>query len=449
MRRIRIALWGLLLGLTGLWLLADTLWPQPFGYFPFRGVFVQYSGVIAMGSMAACMLLALRPVWLESALGGLDKMYRLHKWLGIAALVSSVLHWWWAKGTKWMVGWGWLERPARGAGAGAGQQADGLAAWLGTQRGLAETLGEWAFYAALILMVLALVKRFPYRLFIQTHKILAITYLVLAWHTLVLTKFAYWTQPVGWVMAVLVVGGVVAAALVLLGRVGAGRKTGGVIGGMRYFPGLQVLATTVHLEPGWPGHQAGQFAFVHVVGSPERPHPYTMASSWDPQKRDILFVTKALGDHTSTLHEVLKPGMPVMVEGPYGRFTFNHGRGRQIWIGAGIGITPFIARMKFLAQHEGQDARPIDLFHPTSDVDPQAIEKLSADSEAAGVALHLFIDKKDGRLTGERLRAMVPGWKDASVWFCGPTAFGRALRADLLAQGLEPEAFHQELFEMR
>ena len=52
-------------------------------------------------------------------------------------------------------------------------------------------------------------------------------------------------------------------------------------------------------------------------------------------------------------------------------------------------------------------------------------------------------------LSGERLRAMVPDWKDASVWFCGPTPFGRALRADLLAQGLEPEAFHQELFEMR
>lgn len=81
--------------------------------------------------------------------------------------------------------------------------------------------------------------------------------------------------------------------------------------------------------------------------------------------------------------------------------------------------------------------------------DFQAIEKLRADSQAAGVVLHLLIDKQNGRLTGERLRAMVPGWKDASVWFCGPTAFGRALRADLLAQGLEPEAFHQELFEMR
>ena len=449
MRRIRIALWGLLLGLTGLWLLADTLWPQPFGYFPFRGVFVQYSGVIAMGSMAACMLLALRPVWLESALGGLDKMYRLHKWLGIAALVSSVLHWWWAKGTKWMVGWGWLERPARGAGAGAGQQADGLAAWLGTQRGLAETLGEWAFYAALILMVLALVKRFPYRLFIQTHKILAITYLVLAWHTLVLTKFAYWTQPVGWVMAVLVVGGVVAAVLVLLGRVGAGRKTGGVIGSMRYFPGLQVLATTVHLEPGWPGHQAGQFAFVHVVGSPERPHPYTMASSWDPQKRDILFVTKALGDHTSTLHEVLKPDLPVVVEGPYGRFTFNQGRGRQIWIGGGIGITPFLARMQQMQQEPGVHHEAVDLFYTTAQEDADVLQLLNDQAAAAGVRLQVLVDRRDGYLTGERLRQQVPDWQTASVWFCGPTPFAEALRQDLMAHGLTADQFHQELFAMR
>jgi nitronate monooxygenase len=41
-------------------------------------------------------------------------MYRLHKWLGITALVAAVAHWWLAQGTKWMVGWGWLTRPARG-----------------------------------------------------------------------------------------------------------------------------------------------------------------------------------------------------------------------------------------------------------------------------------------------------------------------------------------------
>jgi predicted ferric reductase len=46
-------------------------------------------------------------------LNGLDKMYRLHKWLGIAALAAATVHWLWAQGTKWAVGWGWLTRPAQ------------------------------------------------------------------------------------------------------------------------------------------------------------------------------------------------------------------------------------------------------------------------------------------------------------------------------------------------
>src|SRR3546814_11511077 len=60
------------------------------------------------------MVLALRPRCTEHWLGGLDKMYRIHKWLGIAALVTAIVHWLWAKGPKWAVGWGWLERPSRG-----------------------------------------------------------------------------------------------------------------------------------------------------------------------------------------------------------------------------------------------------------------------------------------------------------------------------------------------
>ena len=37
----------------------------------------------------------------------------------------------------------------------------------------------------------------------------------------------------------------------------------------------------------------------------------------------------------------------------------------------------------------------------------------------------------------------------ASVWFCGPPAFGRALSRDLVAHGLAERHFHQELFQMR
>ena len=104
--------------------------------------------------------------------------------------------------------------------------------------------------------------------------------------------------------------------------------------------------------------------------------------------------------------------------------------------------------MKQLAR-EGAAPREIDLFHPTAVEDAAALDKMRGDALAAGVRLHVLVDQRDGRLSGERLRAEVPGWREASVWFCGPAGFGQALRADLVALGLPGAAFHQELFQMR
>ena len=444
MTRIKVSLLVVLLLLTALWLAADTLLPEPFTYFSFRTVFMQYSGVIGIGLMSVAMLLALRPKWPEPYLGGLDKMYRLHKWLGITALVIAVIHWWWGKGTKWMVGWGWLEKPVRKPVA--GETLGNIEGWLRSQRGFAESVGEWAFYAAVVLIVLALVKRFPYHWFVKTHKWIAVAYLALAYHSAVLTKVEYWTQPVGWLMAALLLGGTVTALLTLTGRIGTGRKVTGTIAGLIDYPALRVLETAVVLEDGWRGHAAGQFAFITSDRS-EGAHPYTIASAWNPADRRLVFITKALGDHTSRLRERLKIGMPVTVEGPYGCFNFEDAQPRQIWVGAGIGITPFIARLKQRAATP--DAKTIDLFHPTAEFDQAAIDRLTADAEAASVRLHLLVDSKDGRLNGERIRAVIPEWQSASIWFCGPPGFGQALREDFLAHGLPPERFHQELFQMR
>ena len=52
MKKITWSLWLLIGGLTGLYLLADTLWPAQGGFFAFRTVWVQYSGVLAMGMMS-------------------------------------------------------------------------------------------------------------------------------------------------------------------------------------------------------------------------------------------------------------------------------------------------------------------------------------------------------------------------------------------------------------
>ena len=51
------------------------------------------SGYLSINFMSLTMLLAMRPRWLEYPLGGLDKMYQLHKWTGILGALFAIAHW--------------------------------------------------------------------------------------------------------------------------------------------------------------------------------------------------------------------------------------------------------------------------------------------------------------------------------------------------------------------
>jgi predicted ferric reductase len=458
MQNIQRAFWVSLAVLTLLWLLAEPRFYQAATLFEWRRHMRQYTGIVAMGCMSLAMILALRPKWPEKWLGGLDKMYRLHKWLGINALIFSVLHWLWVNAPKWAVGWGLLQRPPRGSGGGGGRgraaMDNAVEAWFQGQRGLAESLGEWSFYAAVALIVLALIRYFPYHWFYKSHRLLAIAYLVLVFHSVVLLEFAYWASPIGWLTAALLVAGSGAAVVVLLGRVGARHRVSARITALEYFEGVDALEISV-AAPDWPGHKAGQFAFA-TSDPNEGAHPYTIASAWDPRRPQLTVIIKGLGDHTRRLRDRLRVGQGLTIEGPYGRFTFDDGRSRQIWVGAGIGITPFISRLDRMRARidAGERNAPagsrVDLFHSTADVDHDALGRLAADARAADVRLHLLIDARDGLLTGQRIRQEVPEWRDASIWFCGPTGFADALRRDFAAHGFPVrERFHHELFQMR
>lgn len=450
MRPIKLTLLGVIILVSGLWLLANMGALQSPTLFAVRPAALQYSGVIAITAMSIAMMLALRPRWPERRLGGLDKMYRLHKWLGITALVVAIVHWLWVEGPRWAVKLGVIERPARGPRPPA---ANPVEAYFASLRGTAESLGEWAFYAAVVLIALALIRAFPYRLFYQTHRLLALAYLVLAFHAVVLLRFDNWMTPLGWTMALLLTGGVFSAVVVLLRRVGAARQVKGRIAELIPYPGVRALESVIDVPSGWPGHRPGQFAFAMSDPS-EGAHPYTIASGWDPARPRITFITKELGDHTRRLRDKLRVGHEVRIEGPYGCFTFDDDCPHQIWVGGGIGITPFVARMKHMALcgdapdwPAGQTAH---LFHTTRDVDETALAKLADDARAAEVRLHVLVSGRDGHLTGARIRQAVPQWRDASLWFCGPAGFGEALRRDFAAAGFPvQQRFHQELFEMR
>lgn len=442
MKNIRLALAVLLLSLLLLWALADPMFGTDPDLLLVRNGVVVGSGVLAIGMMAAALLLAARPAWAEPWLGGLDKMYRLHRWLGIGVVLATVLHWLAVQAPGWAVSAGLWVRPPRGP----RPEADNawLAAWQ-QLRGPAETLGEWTFYATLVLLALALTRRFPYHLFFKTHRLLAVVYGLLVLHAVLLLPLPAWREPLGPLLLLWMAAGLVAAGQVLARRVGRSRRAVAQVDSVVQHPASHVVELGVRLHSRWRGHRAGQFAFV-TFDRTEGPHPFTITSAWRNDGA-MHFLVKALGDYTRRLPGLVQVGDLVQVEGPYGLFNFDSTRARQVWVGGGIGITPFIARLQQLAAWP--DGRPVDLFYSTSLLDAAGVAALRTDALAAGVTLHVLVDGQDGRLSAERIRQAVPDWRSGSVWFCGPAGFGAALRQDMLALGLARNAFHQELFELR
>ena len=51
------------------------------------------SGLLSIALVSLAMLLATRSPWLEAPLGGMDPVYRSHKWAGILACAFAALHW--------------------------------------------------------------------------------------------------------------------------------------------------------------------------------------------------------------------------------------------------------------------------------------------------------------------------------------------------------------------
>jgi predicted ferric reductase len=429
-------------GLTALWLLSLDPGALSAGFWLTRRTLVYGTGVLAIGLMSVAVILAARPVWFETPLGGLDKFYRLHKWLGIGAFIFSTAHWVLRMGPSWIARLGWFELPERPARP--PQASEGFNVFHDL-REVAAHIGEWAFYLLVALVVLALWKRFPYKYFFKTHKLMAAVYLLLVFHTFILVDLNYWSKPIGPVLAILMILGFAATMISLLQRIGQARKASGTVASLKLYDDNAVLDVTVRLDTAWSGHDAGQFAFVNF-DDPEDAHPFTISSAWADDGL-LTFTIKGLGDYTRTLATSLHVGQGVVVEGPYGRFNFLGDRRRQIWIGGGVGITPFIARLNALAQEVHSER--IDLFYSTSAPDSSFIGNAQQLAERAGVRLHLLIESLDGRLTLDRLETLAPDWLDADVWFCGPSAFANAMRNPMIARGLSPSQFHQELFEMR
>ena len=440
MKRPLILLALIPLGLWAIFALPDALASNA-TFWDWRKTLVILSGLLALWWMSAGMVLATRPTWLAKQFGGLDKLYRLHKTLGIGSGILVFSH--------WMIEWlpkklsklGWIPPRPRGP---KGMQD----MWLS----LAKDVGEWAGYILLALVVIALIRRIPYRYFRLVHKGFGLVFIAGAFHGLMLMPNSFWSQPLAWLSASFAAAGIIAALLSLSNRIGRNHQYSARIETINPHAG-QVLEIVCRPQAAWPGHRAGQFLFANFGQPGEGAHPFTIASAWDAKLGTLTLAIKALGDFTAALPEQIQTGQILTIEGPYGEFDFSTQNAvdrnifgkAQIWVAGGIGVTPFLAKLNERASNPSA-AVDTDFFYCTAQATdfPDQLETLC---QKAGVRLHRRVTSREGALDSAQVQACLK--PDSSVWFCGPAAWGSALAKDLVSKGLPRSAFHREAFEFR
>ncbi len=381
-------------------------------------LFSQYLGLAALILMAWGQILATRLPGTEVVFGGLDRVYVLHKWAGIVAMVAILLH-------------DTIDAEVNGLGRET------------VLNELAETLGELSLYGLLILVVISVATFIPYHLWKWTHKGMGALFAASTFHFFFIMKPFSMTDPAGLFTGVFCVAGLAAYIWTLLPdrmrpsygyAVADLEKTGG--------------ALAITLKPTKNGLKAapGQFGVLRFKGhGSDEPHPFSFSKINDDGSLRVTI--KALGDFTSRLEGRLEVGQPVSIQGPFGRFRLS-GKGSEVWIAGGIGITPFLAWADALDPNGGT----VDLFYCVkSTASTPHLAELEALAKAKpNLRLHLIASTEGKRLSAEMIAETVEGdLARSKVSFCGPVSLRNALQTGLLRFGVSRRRFHYEEFEFR
>ncbi|HQB60984.1 MAG TPA: FAD-binding oxidoreductase, partial [Spirochaetota bacterium] len=159
---------------------------------------------------------------------------------------------------------------------------------------------------------------------------------------------------------------------------------------------------------------AGQFCFISFnVKGMRKPHPFTISSS--PQDEFLQFTIKSLGKFTSRIKDI-KIGETIIIDGPYGVFTYK--RKNSVFIAGGVGITPF---KSFISSFKEKEANFTLLFgNKTKD---DILFKKELDSARGGKVIHVLSSEKiDGYESGFISKDIILKYCDLSedFYLCGP-----------------------------
>ena len=398
------------------------------------------AGLLAAVGVLVQIMLVARVRRFEQVFG-LDRLTRLHHVLGFSLVLLLVLH-------------PALVTVGHALQADAGLAEQTLDFWT-NWRGLASAMvGLLLMIAALVTSVLVLTKRMRYEVWYATHLTLYVAFALSFLHQVVtgsdLTDHpgfrAYWCLLYAYVLLHLIVCRFAKpCALYFRHRFTverlvpeAGDVTSVHIGGR----GLRSLAA-----------EAGQFVIVRFLAKGFRweAHPFSLSSR--PDGSGLRLSIKGVGDFTRRISE-LKPGTPVVIDGPHGVFTARRcDSDKVLLIAGGIGITP----VRALAEELVEDGCDVLLLYGNRNasgiVFKEELEALAERSDGRLRLVHVL--SSDPAWTGEKgyidrdcLSRLVPDLASRDVFLCGPPVMMKGVRRALADLGVPASRVHDERFAL-
>lgn len=227
------------------------------------------------------------------------------------------------------------------------------------------------------------------------------------------------------------------------------------------------VITSFYLQPvdggDLPAYQAGQYVSVRVE-VPElgikQPRQYTLSQAANGNelrisvKRESASAAYAAGYVSNTLHEHVQVGDVLEVSHPNGDFVLQSADKANVFISAGVGITPMMAMLGQVAAR--------NMPHPTSFIHACRDEASLSMGNALGAIklrfpqLHTYLAceaepqselvvQAIGRLDLQQVDAdLLPA--DADYYVCGPVGFMRAQYQSLQTLGIPAAQIHMEVF---
>jgi predicted ferric reductase len=419
----------LLMAITlGLWILSKE---NPLKYITDQPLMALSQAMALMGFvlMSVTLVLSTRIKVIEAIFGGLDKVYTLHAFLGGMAFLFIINH-------PLLLVLSYLPN------------TDLAYTYLFPSADLALNLGVYALYLMLLSFIFMVFIKLPYHIWIVTHQLLGLVFLLSGVHAFKLGSDLGSNTPLQYWMLGFTVLGFMAIAYVLIFYKKFGPRALYSIARME----RKMDIITLYLRPVRSKlvHLPGQFAYFSFLDTPlgRESHPFTISSS--PNDEQLRISVKILGDYTMRMRE-LNAGERVVVYGPYGCFyepLLQASSDSLLWIGAGIGITPFLGMLRYV--RDTAITKKILFYYIYKEEQDAAVFKKEIDELTAGIdniTVVYWCSSERGRFSLDKMGEELDG-QSTSVQLCGPQPMMESITEQLVKRGINPEKITLESFGM-